>query len=96
MNLSDFKSIFSLQLINLAKGCLHKEAEDLTEDEKCALAWCCGIEMIWGEPVSTPTSMKFRMTTKNPIGVVKIDGKFRVYESVDKKGDTLYSPRSPS
>lgn len=77
------------RLMGMALGCSAKEVADLTEDEKCALAWCAGVEMVCGDWERTETSMTVRLVTKNPIGIVKIDGKFRVYERVQSEGERL-------
>jgi hypothetical protein len=77
------------RMADLALGCADKEVVDLTEDVKCALAWCAGVEMVTSEPEYTDTTVKFRWTTKNPIGIVKIDGKFRVCVLASSKGDQL-------
>lgn len=76
-------------LTSMAHACRDKEVADLTEDEKCALAWCAGVEMVTSEPEYTEDSVKFRWITKNPIGIVKIDGAFRVYERVLTEGERL-------
>lgn len=77
------------RLIGLAKGSLQKEVADLTEDERCAIAWCAGVEMVTSEPDYTTDSVRVRYSTKNPIGIVKIDGKFRVYELVPTEDERL-------
>ena len=70
-----------------------KSAEELTDAERVALCIAAGIE--------TYTTMEENVITfhtKRPVGIVKIDGKFKVYEyrgvrmdySSVQFGDSLY------
>ena len=69
------------KLRNDYKNCQDKEVEDLTEDEKFALCFFAGVEIDWMH--LNETYMSYVPTTRNPVGIAKIDGKFQVY---DRKG----------
>lgn len=77
-------------LANVARSCADKPAEVLTEHERIALAVMAGCE-ITTEVVDGNT---LRVTTKNPVGVVKIDGKFVIGEAVARAGDRIRLQRA--
>jgi hypothetical protein len=58
---------------------LHKEAADLTDGERIALCIAAGCKMDFRMEVKNG-SPRLVATTVNPIGIVKVEGKFRVYE----------------
>lgn len=74
---------------DLALGCQDKEVEQLTDDEKMALYFMAGVEMRTTCPVSDGDVYRFTMTTVRPVGMVKVDGKFRVAELVRSEGERL-------
>lgn len=69
---SDNVQSFADRVATLAAGCMHKEADQLTDLERLALAILAGVELEW-----TGTGVKAR----NPFGVQKINGRFIVRES---------------
>lgn len=72
------------QLGAIAGACFHKEVDELTEEEKVALAVMAGCAYrMWHE------GGKLRIDIINPIGFQKIDGRLRVCEGVARKGDTV-------
>lgn len=58
-----------------------KEPEELTDAERIALCIASGCKMDF-RTEQTETGWKMVASTINPVGIVKIDGKFRVYERV--------------
>jgi hypothetical protein len=58
---------------------LNKEVEDLTPDERFAIVFMAGANVDYKSEGD-----KSYFTTRNPIGIVKIDGKFQVYERVSR------------
>jgi len=53
----------------------HKEVKDLTDSEQVAICFFAGAEL---EFVSEECQVTIK--TRNPCGIVKIDGKFQVFE----------------
>jgi hypothetical protein len=78
------------QMRDAALAALRYEPDQLTEMQKVALAFMAGCEMeIIPQPMDD-LQPRIVVRTKNPIGIVKIDGSFRVAEMKDRKrGDTL-------
>jgi len=78
----------------VAMGCVFKEVEDLTEEEKVAICF------IAGAPMKIEDSGDFgtvRISTARPVGIVKINGAFKVLiesEHDRSRGQTIRIPLS--
>lgn len=72
----------------IAGAALHKEPDELTEDERVAIAVMagCAYDFDW---------IEMRLSIKNPIGFVKINGKLEVRESIARRGDTVRRGAEP-
>lgn len=57
-----------------------KEAHELTDGERVALCIAAGCKMEYRHESTPEGGYRMVATTVNPVGIVKIDGKFRVYE----------------
>lgn len=64
------------KMISLAKGAEHKEAEDLSEEERIAIAAFAGCDMVYEQDRDDPEIIL--ITTVRPIGIQKVDGTFIV------------------
>ena len=62
----------------------HKEVADLTDAERIALCIAAGCEMDYQREYKNG-SLYMVAKTVNPIGIVKVDGRFRVYEGKAEK-----------
>lgn len=66
----------------IAGGAMLKEPEELTEQERVALAVMAGCAY----DIDTNAG---RINIRNPIGFAKINGKLTVHESVARRGDSV-------
>jgi hypothetical protein len=68
-----------------AEGAAEKEADDLTNLEKVALAYAAGLayRTTWTD------EGKMRVDIVDPFGIVKIDGKFIVAHRAAERGDRI-------
>lgn len=66
----------------LALPAVAKEAEELTDAERIALCIASGCEMDYRTEQTAAGGYRLVASTVNPIGIVKINGKFQVCERV--------------
>lgn len=71
---SDPYAIFRDEMLSAVHGCMHKAVDELTEEERFAIAFAAGVKLTtrWDEETN-----KLVYTTE-PCGIAKINGQFRV------------------
>ena len=83
----DVMKIIRESQMRVIEGCKDKEASDLSEDEKFAICYFAGVDVKFSEVQSDPGKMK--LVTAKRCGIIKVDGKFRVFEEAPQSGQFI-------
>jgi hypothetical protein len=70
-----------------------KEVADLTDAERVALCIASGCKMDYRTENTAEGGYRMVASTVNLVGIVKIDGKFVVYERANEPGATITLPK---
>lgn len=70
-----------------------KEVADLTDAERIALCIASGCRMDYRMENTAEGGYRMVASTVNLVGIVKIDGKFVVYERAPEVGETITLPK---
>lgn len=74
----DYLKKITEQLAVLAEAAMHKEPEEMTEDEKMAVYIAAGCEVIIGPVPGSAGSMG--LSLKNPCAMSRVGGRLQVFE----------------